>query len=131
MAIQNGINNLLGTLAVGSGAIKHFKTQGLSARASSLSQVAHTQREVAGMEDDALKAEENYNAAVELGNELEQSKANMSEWAYNYSREQADKWIQQYGKQKDDFMARLDTLEKQLDVQDKIENVTKKGWLSK
>ena len=131
MAIQNSVNNLLGTVAVGSTAAKHFQMQGLNARMSSLGQVAHTQDKLASMEEDALKADENYNAAVELGNELEQSKADMSEWAYKYSREQADKWIKQYGTQRQDFFDRLDTLEKQLEVQEKIEDVTKKGWLSK
>lgn len=131
MAIQNSVNNLLGTVALGSTAAKHFEMQGLNARMSSLGQVAHTEKELAGMEEDAIKADENYNAAVELGNELEKSKADMSEWAYNYSRQEADKMIQQYGRQKQNFIDRLNTLEKQIEVQDKIETVTKKGWLSK
>lgn len=129
MAIQNSINNLLGTVALGSTAVKHSQLQGLNARMSSLGQVAHTQDKLDSMEEDAIKADENYNTAVELGNELEKSKGDMSEWAYNYSRQEADKMIQQYGRQKQNFIDRLTTLEKQLEVQDKIEDVTKKGWM--
>lgn len=129
MGIQNGINNLLGIAAAGSGAMKHFKMQGLSARASSLSQVAHTEKEVAGMEEDALQSEVNYNEAVQAGQEIEQSYADKSSWAYQRAREEADKRINLTRMQMEDFHARLDTLNAQLDVTEEIEKVTKKGWM--
>ena len=131
MGIQNSINNMLSTAGVASAGIKHFKMEGLRNELKAMNTSEETLNNMAKIEPKLAQANEDYNAAVELGNELEKSKADMNDWAYKYSRQEADKWIQQYRKQKMDFENRIKVLQEKLNKVDEIGEISKKGWMRK
>lgn len=131
MGIQNSVNNLLGTAAVASAGIKHMKTESLRSQVSSLNAKEDALRSIENIEPKLQKANEDYNAAVELSDELEKNKSSMNDWAYDYSRKEADNLIQQYGKQKANFEQRIKAIQDKLEKVEKINDVSRKGWLSR